>query len=109
MRAAPLLAACALALLLGGAGGQGSSTTTVTLQGDQFHPAEVVVHAGDTVQWVHQDALNVAHTVTAFDGTWGSDALENGDTFTHTFPLPGIAPYHCVFHPAMVGIVVVEP
>ncbi|MBI4513842.1 MAG: plastocyanin, partial [Gemmatimonadetes bacterium] len=50
----------------------------------------------------------VAHTVTADEGSWGSPLIEPGGMFQRTFDEPGRYTYHCVPHPFMKGVIVVE-
>lgn len=97
-----------------------------------FKPARLTVTAGDTVVW--KNTSTRAHTVTAFadripeeaeyfatggydteaaareawDGSRG--ALTTGETYAHTFEVPGEYRYFCVPHltAGMVGVVTVE-
>ncbi len=89
---------------------QGEEETTgenvVVIRDFTFGPPEIRIRAGDTVRWVNEDP--VAHTVTADDGTFDSDLLENGEGFSRRFDDPGRYPYHCTPHPFMSGVVVVE-
>jgi len=88
----------------------------VTMQGDgngqNYHPALIVVVIGvnNTVVWVNND--NVAHTVTARSvpagaSMFNSGNLNPGQTFEYTFTVPGNYTYYCEYHPWMVGTVVV--
>lgn len=78
----------------------------VTIRDFAFASAEIRIRPGETVRWVNDDP--VAHTVTADDGTFDSDLLENGEGFSRRFDRPGRYPYHCTPHPFMTGVVVVE-
>ncbi|HXW34409.1 MAG TPA: plastocyanin/azurin family copper-binding protein [Acidimicrobiales bacterium] len=81
------------------------AAATVRLQDVMFHPADVVIHAGQTVRWVWDDApLN--HNVTF--RSFGSPTQMTG-TWSHTFLSPGTYPYRCTIHFDMSGIVTVEP
>ena len=73
-----------------------------------FTPPSVTVSAGQTVEWVFQDAN--PHTVTADDGSFTSrkGGLANGTTYSHTFDKAGTYRYHCFIHPQMLGTVVVR-
>ena len=60
---------------------------------------------GTTVTWINDDWA--PHTVTADDGAFVSDRLNQGQRFAHTFAEAGTYPYRCSFHPGMLGTVVV--
>ena len=76
---------------------------------------ESTVTAGDTVTWNNVSGF---HTVTECDdsfstcppaGGFDSGNLISGNTFSHTFPSPGVFAYHCTFHPTdMRGRITVE-
>lgn len=65
----------------------------------------VVVGVNNTVTWVNEDAM--PHTVTAFDGSFDSGNLDQGQSFTHTFEKTGIYSYTCIYHHWMHGMVTV--
>lgn len=69
-------------------------------------PREVRIRAGESVAWINRDPL--MHTVTADDRGWGSGPMEVGEVFTHRFDQPGRYTYHCIPHPQMRGVVIVE-
>jgi plastocyanin len=103
----------------GGGGGGGATTeeqaapeasggsTEVSMKDIKFDPAEVSVNVGDTVTWVNDDS--VGHDVTA-DGFKSGEpgAMQNGDTFEHTFDKAGTFDYVCSVHPGMDGSVTVK-
>jgi plastocyanin len=126
-RAIALLAAClALGIVVAGCGGDddggdsGSPDTKeqpapaaeggsaeVSMKDIKFNPSEVTVKAGDTVTWTNDDG--VGHDVTGDSFKSGDPgALENGDTFEHTFDKAGSFDYVCTVHPGMKGTVKVE-
>ena len=78
----------------------------VSISDFTFAPAGLEVSAGTEVTWTNADPTD--HTVTAFDGGFGSDSLVDGATFSHTFSEPGTYPYRCAIHPDMKGTVKVE-
>ncbi|WP_129115072.1 cupredoxin domain-containing protein [Halegenticoccus tardaugens] len=120
------LAGCA-ALQFGG-----NRDFDVGMTAETFDPAELTVSVGDEVVWMNTSSR--AHTVTAYENAipeeaeyfasggfdseraareaWrqGGGALDNGETFSHTFDAPGRYEYVCVPHEmaGMVGTVVVE-
>lgn len=88
----------------------GSSSTAhpaavVTLKYVSFEPGQVTIHAGQTVEWVWDDAP-VAHNVVFAD--FSSPTQVNGVYF-HTFDAPGVYPYQCSDHATMRGTVDVLP
>jgi plastocyanin len=91
----------------GGDGEGGGGGTQVAMEGIKFNPASVTVSAGDTVTWTNDDS--VGHDVTG-DGFKSGDpgAMQNGDTFEHTFDKAGTFDYVCTVHPGMEGSVTVK-
>ncbi|MEX2556104.1 MAG: copper-containing nitrite reductase [Actinomycetota bacterium] len=71
-----------------------------------YDPAVIRVKAGTTVTWTNGD--EVAHTVTADDGSFDSGFLNAGQSWSHTFTEPGTYAYHCIPHPWMKGTVFVS-
>jgi plastocyanin len=77
-----------------------------------FSPSTVTIRAGSAVQWTNDG--QVAHNMTADDGSWSSGNLSgpsgaggyggttNGDTFNHVFNTVGTFTYHCSLHPPSV-------
>ncbi len=84
--------------------GQG---TNVTIQDFSFAPANITIHAGQTVTW--QNNGPSMHTVTSNTGAFDSGALNPGATYSHTFSTTGTFAYHCAIHPMMMGTVTVVP
>ena len=103
------------------------ATATVTVRMTdalRFKPARITIHAGDTVEW--KNTSSIVHTVTADahraqKGTkvvlpagaapFDSGNIKAGDSYRHTFTVPGTYKYICVPHAelGMTGEVVVEP
>ncbi|QYK50480.1 MAG: cupredoxin family copper-binding protein [Anaerolineales bacterium] len=84
---------------------------TVTIANFSFGPGTLTVKAGTTVTWRNNE--DAPHTVTADDGSFGSNTLGQGDSFSFTFTEPGTYDYHCQFHggaghAGMSGTIVVE-
>jgi plastocyanin len=101
-----LIGALALALAL--ATGAGAADTTVEMRDNAFIPESITVQAGDTVTWTSHDPE--AHTVTFLSGPEkpGSGELNDGQSFTHTFRLPGDYSYTCGLHANMNGSLTVQ-
>jgi plastocyanin len=72
-------------------------------ESNSYSPNPLDVEIGQTVTWVNDDS--VIHTVTSTDGTFDSNMLQRGQTFSHTFDREGGYPYYCTLHPNMVGTV----
>ena len=89
-----------------GAGPTAPAGTSVTMAGSRFEPATLTVAPGETVRWFNDDAL--PHTVSASDGTWDSGNLVPGQAVERRFDAPGSYPYICLYHPGMIGTIVVE-
>jgi len=70
------------------------------------YPYELQVAAGTTVTWVNHDA--VPHDVVAYDGSWASALLGQGETYSRTFTAAGRFAYTCSIHPYMQAAVVVQ-
>ena len=76
----------------------------VYMKNSTFSPALMTLTAGKPVAWINDD--NLAHTVTADDGSFDSGDMQPGATFTRTFNMPGTFPYHCKYHKGMTGTVI---
>jgi plastocyanin len=120
-------------VVVGAEAGQGA------FQALDFFTRNITIDAGDSVTWKVEDGPTAAksepHTVSFLapgqsppspsspqavqpagghieDGTQfvSSGILFSGQTYTLTFPKPGVYPYHCLFHyPEMAGVVTVNP
>ena len=104
--------------------GAGRSATTVEMTAAlNYSPETVTIQAGETVRWTNTS--EVVHTVTADPGAaadpshvrlpegaspFDSGNIGPGDSYTHTFDVPGTYRYFCIPHEmqGMVGTVVVE-
>lgn len=112
-------------------GGLSESDYDVAMYSNRFDPKEYEVRVGDTVVWGNTGSR--AHTVTAYADEIPGDAayfasggfdsqqaaeegwpqrgsIDSGETYEHTFEVPGRFGYYCIPHePAgMVGTVVVS-
>lgn len=82
----------------------------VAIKGFVYIPETVTVPAGASIAWTNQD--NAPHTSTGIGdaiSALDSGAIVFGQTFTQEFDTPGTYPYYCVYHPNMLGTVVVTP
>jgi plastocyanin len=80
---------------------------TVDMRQLQFVPATVRVRAGTAVVWKNSD--QVAHTVTAEDGSWTSPLIDAGRTYRRVFDTAGTYRITCTPHPFMKATVEVVP
>jgi plastocyanin len=80
--------------------------SAVSIANFSFQPATITVPVGTTVTWTNNDSAN--HTVTADDGSFQSESLGSGATFSQTFATAGTFAYHCAIHSSMKGTVVVK-
>lgn len=78
----------------------------VTIDDFAFAPATIEANAGDEITWTNDDVA--PHSVTSTRGTFGSETLDPGDSFSFTFEESGTYPYRCEIHPDMQGRVRVE-
>ncbi|WP_262178423.1 plastocyanin/azurin family copper-binding protein [Haloarcula laminariae] len=118
--------------LAGCIGGGTPSDYDVGMGAKVFRPETIEVSAGTTVTWLNTNKQG--HSVTAYESglpdgadyfasggfdseeaardAWGNSSggtMFEGDTFEHTFEVPGEYPYFCIPHETggMVGTVVV--
>ena len=97
--------ATAAALLIGSASAA-PALHTVTIDGFEFHPAEITVSKGDVVVWVNKDP--VPHTATAPRTAFDSGTINAGSSFRFTATSPGRFDYVCTLHPTMKGALIVR-
>lgn len=89
------------------AGQTSGQTFDVEIKGFAFTPSEIKIKKGETVTWTNKDSA--PHKVVSDSGNeLGSQALSNGDTYSHTFSQTGTFGYHCAIHPSMKASVIVE-
>jgi FtsP/CotA-like multicopper oxidase with cupredoxin domain len=79
----------------------------IAMEDDRFDPKAITIKAGQTVTWINKGAD--WHSVAGFDGSFESDQVSPGQTFSHTFDTPGIYKYICKHHgrQGMIGQIVV--
>jgi len=85
---------------------KGSGANASIAQSYSPSPVTVVIGVNNTVTWVNNDGA--PHTVTANDGSFASGNVAPTGTFTFTFTKAGTYAYHCLYHPWMVGTVIVK-
>jgi plastocyanin len=80
----------------------------VSIDNFAFTPAEITIHAGDSITWTNRD--DIPHTVTdaAHPPAFRSQALDTDDSVSFTFDKPGVYRYFCSLHPHMQASVIVK-
>jgi plastocyanin len=73
--------------------------TTVDIRNFAYVPPSLSVANGATVTWTNRD--DVAHTVSADNGSSFDATVAPGATFSFTAAAPGTYSYFCRFHPFM--------
>jgi plastocyanin len=71
-----------------------------------FGPVKTKIKLGQTVMW--KNSSDAPHTVTSTSAGWTYDKkLNTGASLKYTFKKAGTFHYKCVYHPGMVGTVIV--
>lgn len=86
--------------------GSSAAAATVVMDGTAFQPAEVVVRAGDLVEWVNKDPF--PHNVSADAARLHSGDLEPDRTWRFRAATRGTFQYVCTLHPGMSGVLRVK-
>lgn len=103
-----LRAAAALAgaiVLAGAVAADAPAGATITIDGTRYDPATLTVKRGATVAFVNKDPF--PHTATA-PGTFDSQEIAAGKTWSYNATKAGRFDYICTLHPNMKGTLVVE-
>jgi len=90
---------------------QNSTTTpaevSINIQNFTFNPSTLTIKKGTKVTWTNED--DVAHVVASDDTSlFESPTILHRNSFSFTFGNTGSFSYHCVIHPMMKGVVVVQ-
>ncbi len=88
-----------------GGGNTGGAPGAVKVVDFAFSPPEMRVAVGQTVTWTFAD--EAGHTATSTDGTFKSEVLGSGGTYSFTFTRAGTFDYFCSIHPDMKGKIIV--
>ena len=88
-----------------GTPGASSGSVTVNIQGFSFGDP-ITIPVGTTVTFVNKDAT--AHTVTDKGGTFQSNKIDPGASWSYTFNTAGTYTYFCEYHANMVGTIIVQ-
>ena len=94
---------------------EGSILVTINgISGDNsYAPNPIIINSGETITWYNADT--VSHTVTSGSDSdpdegqlFDSDAILSKQAFTLKFDNGGTFNYYCIYHPSMVGEIVVK-
>ena len=85
----------------------GAENLSVQITNFNYTPEVIKVKVGTTISWTNED--NVPHTITGDDNSWDSGRVKKNETYSHTFDKAGTFEYHCAYHSAMKGSVIVSP
>ena len=107
MRGAPAGLATLAAVVLAGCFSDRPTTgpeppaggSAVEIRNFAYVPPSLTVASGASVTWTNRD--DVAHTVSADDGSAFDGTVSPGARFTFTAGAPGTYTYFCRFHPFM--------
>jgi plastocyanin len=78
----------------------------VQIQNFSFLPPTITIKKGGSVTWTNTDPFD--HSIQSDNGTFNSDDLPQGKSFTAMFTTPGTYAYICGIHNNMKGTVVVQ-
>ena len=88
--------------------------TINSISGDNsYAPNPIIINSGETITWYNADT--VSHTATSgsdsdpYEGQlFDSDAILSKQAFTLKFDNKGTFDYYCIYHPSMVGEIIVK-
>ncbi len=80
------------------------TTMTIDIRNFAFNPAQLTVRKGTTVTWTNYDS--VTHKIAG--SGFGSNPLNQGDSYSYTFTAAGTYDYHCAIHTFMTGTITVQ-
>ena len=101
-----ILVAAMLAVAPATAPADAATAPHVVISDYTFKSDSLTVCKGTTVTWKNSD--DDPHTVTAYDGSFDSKGLGQGDTYTNTFDTVGSFRYYCKVHPYMKAVIIVK-
>ena len=96
----------AAAVLAQQSGATASARRSVAIKDMQFNPATLEINVGDTVVWTNNDDRD--HTVVGPTGSFKSENLRAGASYSYQFTKAGTFGYGCSYHPRMKGTITVK-
>lgn len=82
-----------------------AQTVDISISGSAFSSTSVTVNVGDTIRWTNNDSFS--HTASEENGVFNTGTLSAGETVSITMTQAGSFDYFCVFHPGMMGTIIV--
>jgi plastocyanin len=79
----------------------GDDTNTIVQNGRAFHPPEITIARGTTLDFSNQDEFIHQIYVDSNGFNYDSEEQQPGETFHITFPDQGTFPVRCHIHPKM--------
>ena len=90
------------ATVIAGAGAAfGDDANTVVQTGRAFHPGEITINHGTTLNFANRDEFIHQIYVDSDGFKYDSEEQEPGQTFHIAFPVAGTFPVRCHIHPKM--------
>ena len=90
-----------LAVALIGGVALADDTNTIVQTGRTFHPDEITINHGTTINFANQDEFIHQIYVDSPNFNYDSEEQEPGQTLHITFPTAGTFPIKCHIHPQM--------
>lgn len=84
-----------------------SSQFALTIEDFAFTPRVLTIPVGSTVTATNRDGAT--HDWTSRNSVWRSGDLQQGESYSFTFPTSGTFDYLCERHPQMTGSITVTP
>lgn len=81
---------------------------TVSIKGYAFHPQEITISPGTTVQWVNEEKRQFHSVWFEQLGDPEPDYIFPEESYHRTFDVSGEFPYRCGPHPEMTGVIHVK-
>jgi len=76
------------------------------IQNFAFNPDTLTVPVGTTVTWANKNSA--VHNVIRYTGAFGSENLNQGNSYSFTFTQGGNYPYTYTIHPSMKSTIIVK-
>src|ERR1700712_614418 len=87
-------------------GSRESQSQVIVIENMKFSPARVRIHVGDSVEFRNADL--VPHNVTERGAKkFDSGMISRNETWKFVTDRDGTFEYHCIYHPEMMGTIIV--